>query len=135
MLQILLKRKFLIRPCIHRLFPLSLCPCSLVTRQTNNEPLFLMVSGYKLRTTLWIRPLGKTKVYCLCGESQLNKGTRQSNSLWIQDLKRPISRLTYIKLLLMKCVHCITLMFITDCKIIDEIILEILIDHTGLTPP
>ncbi len=33
-----------IRPCIHRLFPCVVCPCSLVTRHTDiNEPLFCLV--------------------------------------------------------------------------------------------
>ncbi len=32
-----------IRSCIHRLFPCGVCPCSLVTRHTDNEPLFCLV--------------------------------------------------------------------------------------------
>ncbi len=46
-----------------------MCPCSLVTHQTDNEPLFCLVG------TTWIRPLRKTKVHYLCGVSQGNKGT------------------------------------------------------------
>ena len=31
-----------LRPCIHRLFPCGVCPCSLLTRHTDNEPLFCL---------------------------------------------------------------------------------------------
>ncbi len=32
-----------VRPCIHRLFPCAVCPCYLVTRHTENEPLFCFI--------------------------------------------------------------------------------------------
>ena len=41
----LLKAHFVIlRPCIRRLFPCGVCPCSLVMRHTENEPLFCLVA-------------------------------------------------------------------------------------------
>ncbi len=33
-----------VRPYIHRLFPCGVCPCSLVTRNTDNELLFCLVA-------------------------------------------------------------------------------------------
>ncbi len=71
-----------IRPCIHRLFLCSVCPCSLVTRHTDNEPLFCLLSGYNI-----IQTLSKIKVHCLSGVLQLRQvHTPQGNSLWIKGL-------------------------------------------------
>ena len=51
---------FHLRPCNHRLFPCRVWPCSLVTHQTDNEPLFCLVAG-----SIMLYPLSKTKVHCV----------------------------------------------------------------------
>ncbi len=65
------------RPCIHRLFPCDVCPCSHVTRHTDNEPLFCLVGttyGYSTEPT--------TKVHCLCGATQGENAIRHKGTAY-----------------------------------------------------
>ena len=64
-----------IKPYIHRLFPCGVCPCSLLTRHTDNEPLICLVA-----VSIMLYPLNKTKVRYLCGAPQANKSTRHKGT-------------------------------------------------------